>query len=333
MNKVHLLSIAMLGASMTSCIKDEPLGQECDIQAAYVELSDYSAVFYNETDTHAPIAGDYSSSNIVFTNVHLNADLTHLAPKFDITPGATISPASGTELDFSKGAQEYVVTSEDGAYKRTYKVSFVTPKSFTEFDFEDYYKVRFGDDTYGIDYYVWSDNGNTENPNWGSANGPFAMLAMGDPSMEFPTTPDENGHDGACVKLTTRSTGMLGAMFGKPLAAGNFFLGTFDMENAVMNPLGSTHFGQPFAKEPLRFTGFYKYVPGEQMQDAKQQNMDGTDEGSITAILYKNHDADGNSVWLDGNNVNTSDLVVARAALPQVSTELEFVIMVIAVPV
>ena len=48
---------------------------------------------------------------------------------------------------------------------------------------------------------------------------------------------------GKCLKLTTVSTGFLGAMFGAPIAAGNLFTGDFqiDMGNpAKSNSLWSS---------------------------------------------------------------------------------------------
>ena len=42
------------------------------------------------------------------------------------------------------------------------------------------------------------------------------------------------------------------------------------------------------------------------------------DEASVYAILYKNHDAAGNPVVLYGDNVQTSEQIVAKAILAEV---------------
>ena len=47
------------------------------------------------------------------------ADITRLSPEFELTPGASINPPSGTERDFSD-PQTYEVTSEDGQWKKVY---------------------------------------------------------------------------------------------------------------------------------------------------------------------------------------------------------------------
>lgn len=121
MNKY--LSLAMIGSlALTSCFKDEPANSECDITEAYLHADNVGEMFYNPSDTMVKVL--YTSSDIIFS-VRKKADLTALAPRFTITPGATISPANGSTHDFSNGSVEYIVTSEDGAWKRKYKVSFV----------------------------------------------------------------------------------------------------------------------------------------------------------------------------------------------------------------
>ena len=151
MNKY--LPLALVGSlALTSCFKEEPANSECDITEAYVHADDVAEMFYNPSDTMVKVL--YTSSDIMF-NVRKKADLTALAPHFTSTPGATISPANGSTHDFSNGSVEYTVTSEDGAWKRKYKVSFVpvihTKKDTLNFDFEDFHL-----DKEKQKYYVWS---------------------------------------------------------------------------------------------------------------------------------------------------------------------------------
>ena len=37
------------------------------------------------------------------------------------------------------------------------------------------------------------------------------------------------------------------------IAAGNLFIGTFDVANALKDAMAATRFGLPFNKKPLRF--------------------------------------------------------------------------------
>ena len=102
LNKLFIL-YSLLGILMTSCIQDEALNAEADI----------------ETCT-AP--GDILNREPIIENdkitliVKKGTDVTALAPKFTLTPGATITPESGSTLDFSQ-PQYYEVTSEDRKWK------------------------------------------------------------------------------------------------------------------------------------------------------------------------------------------------------------------------
>ncbi len=301
--------------ALSSCFKDEPLNAECDILSAEVNLgNDWSKVFYNETDTRAVITGDYASSSIRFTNTLPNADLTAMAPVFTISEGATISPASGEVLDFSQGGQEYVVTSQSGKWSRTYLVEFVTPsidvvENTVEYHFENYSLNESGQ------YYVWDGDWATANPGFSVANG-------GTDPDKYPTVPDVNGLEGACVRLTTTSTGVWGALVKKPLAAGNLFLGDFDLSTALTNTLESTHFGIPFNLKPIGFRGYYKFTPGSQITDANGNNVSGEDQPAIYARLYRNHDENGNSITLNGTNVKDSPYIIGQAEVePQVTSD------------
>ena len=153
---------------------------------------------------------------------------------------------------------------------------------------------------------------------WASGNLPFAIMNQGGPET-YPTASEADGYDGACVKLETKSTGPLGAMFGMPIAAGNLFMGEMDAENSIMDPLGSTKFGIRFNHKPLKFTGYYKYKAGEKVTDKSGAEItDKIDQGRIYSVLYRNADAEGNPVVLNGNDVLTSPQIVAIADLGEI---------------
>jgi hypothetical protein len=103
-------------------------------------------------------------------------------------------------------------------------------------------------------------------------------------------------------------------MMHKPIAAGSLFLGSFDLNQVLVNALRATRFGIPIDKEPVRVTGYYKYQPGEKFTDANMDEVPGrTDQANIYAVFFRNQDADGNSVVLYGDNVLSSDLIVSKA--------------------
>ena len=301
----------------SSCFKEEAPNAECDIEAAYLHTPHAEELFFNSSDTLVNVP--YTDSTIIF-NVRRTASLTALAPLFRLTPGATVVPASGSTHDFSAGRVTYTVTSEDGRWTRRYEVGFnpvtVTVKDTLHYDFEHFaLEGRTGKN------YVWThvaDDG-TQQPLWATGNPGFA-ISMGSAQPEdYPTVPLREGYDGAAVKLTTRDTGPFGQLVNKRLAAGNLFIGTFDVAAALTNTLRATRFGLPFGKRPTKFSGYYKYSPGEKFQDKNGNAVDGrTDRAAVYAVLYRNHDEAGNPVTLYGDDVRTSPLIVALADVASV---------------
>lgn len=340
-----LLVVAAL--SLNSCIKDELPNKECDITSARANVANPSEVFFQLSDTIAPINADYGSAVIQFQRVTPWADLTNVAPTFTVSDGAVLMPPSGTERNFANdttqvyfciaederallqdikvdptGLAKLAAAAKEGHHIRPYYVQF--KHSITEdTDISDYTFDYYYLETKKQKYYEWSDpyaDGSTRTvPNWASANAGFSTARSSAAAMEYPTVPVvDGGVDGKdCVKLETCSTGSFGKLFKMPLAAGNFFLGTFDMSQALTNTLHATRFGEnnTLERKPIKFTGYYKYTPGPQMTNEKSENIEGTDEPAIYCVIYRNHDAEGNSAVLYGDDVETSSLVVARAEI------------------
>ena len=307
----QLIVSAIFALALSSCFKDEAPNAECDIIEASLHVDNPTDIFYNPTDTLVRVL--YTDNNISFS-VRRKADLTALAPTFRITDGATISPASGSVHDFSKGPVIYTVTSEDKEWSRSYKVSFIpvirTSKDTLSFNFEDYHLDSKGK------YYIWCEEHEDGNmyDDWATGNAGYGLTNGSAGPEAYPSTVLDEGYEGKGVKLVTCSTGPFGQMVKLPLAAGNLFLGTFDMSIALKTPRLATGFGLPFDKKPKTFTGYYKYTPGEKFQNKDESIVDGkVDEASVYAILYRNHDEDGNPVVLNGDNVQTSPLIVAKA--------------------
>ena len=311
------MAAAVVCMSITACFKDEPLNAECDIEKAWVHYDDPARCTWNLSDTI--VSNVYSAENKIAFRVKPGTDRTHLAPQFVTTEGATLEPANGTARDFSGGALAYTVTSQDGNWQRIYEVEFVeehrTTRDTISYDFE-----RFSLES--NKYYKWSElkEDGTESDKWASGNGGFAISNQSAKPEEYPTVPVEDGYEGHAVKLTTSKTGPIAAMVRMPMAAGNLFIGRFDTSTALQNPLKSTQFGEPFDKKPMKFTGYYKYQPGDTFQDRSGNVMkDSVDRGAIYAIFFKNHDADGNVVVLDGENVQTCEYIVAKAIMQEVT--------------
>lgn len=320
MNSRHITILLPVACtlSLSSCFKEEPLNAECDIEQAYIHTADFQDIFLQASDTLIqPLSNE---DNITFM-VKRGTDLSQMAPLFKLTPGAQITPASGTMRDFSQGALAYTTLSEDGNWSRTYNVSFTYPPIAYEemkYDFETFF---LNENRPVHKYYVWSDKNDdgTLANNWATGNAGYQMSDRNAQPEDYPTVPVEDGYDGAAVKLTTRSTGAFGDIVNMPLAAGNLFTGKFDVSQATIDAMKATQFGMPVSFKPVKFSGWYKYKRGEVFTNREKQVLtDRKDYGTIYAVLYDNHDEKGNAIVLYGDNVQTSPQVVALAILPNI---------------
>lgn len=332
MTKSHiLLAFAAATMTLTSCFKEEPLNAECDIEKAYIHVDEPLDMFVKKTDT---LATTDQTANVVTFSVRKGTDRTAVAPLFQITPGATISPENGSTQDFSNGGVTYTVTSEDKAWSRTYTVRVNEVADHSPlYDFENFFLEPDRER-----YYIWTDiiknNPEDENEsgtrllNWASGNAGFAIVAGNKTPDEYPTAPLENGYKGHGVCLTTRSTGAAGNILKMPIAAGNLFTGEFIGDMATKKPLEATHFGSGdfcvITKKPLKFSGYYQYTPGAKVTNRKKEVLEGVvDKGDIYAVLFRNTIKDENGedqiFYLDGTNVKTSPQIVAIAEAPEIN--------------
>lgn len=322
-----MIAAALIGSStLTSCFKDEPLNAECDIEQAYIHVDNPLGMFYQQSDTLINVLSTAEDINFV---VRKTTDLTALAPIFNFTPGATIYPDNGSEQDFSNGPIVYTTTSEDGQYKRNYRVNFIFSKDMLEYNFDHF---SLNTNAPANKYYVWTDLDDEGNPlnNWATGNPGYRMAKGSAQPDEYPTTPwSEEGHE-TCVKLTTCETGKFGSDRKMPIAAGNLFLGEFDTKKALTaNAAGvkgvlATKFGLPIGSQPVSFSGFYKYKRGDVFTDKNNEVKDSKDYGSIYAVFYDNHDVNGEPFVLHGDDVLSSDQIISIANIGQIDDTSEW---------
>lgn len=300
----------------TSCIKDEPLNSECDIEVCKVHHEASDTIFYALSDTIIDVNSVDTVINF-YTRSRINPqDLSQVRVTFDLTPGATITPANGSVQDFSQGGVVYTVVSEDKQWSRRYKVRFV-PRAVLnpDFDFENVEleqpRERF---------YIWFayDQNQKRQDLWATGNSGFALSRSSAKPHEYPSVMLEQGVSGKGVKLETCSTGQFGESVKMPIAAGNLFLGSFDVQKALFDPMKATRFGVPVNRKPVRFTGYYKFQPGEVFKDRYDQAVPGrVDAPDAYAVLYKNTDENGLPVTLYGDDVLTHKNIVAIARVPE----------------
>ncbi len=310
----HYLSFTfLLVLLLSSCIKDELQNTECDIESAWIEGEQYAEYFYESNQMRIENIST-GEKEFVFTVRSLISLPTKLPVNFKITSGATIEPANGSEQDFTKGPVTYTVTSEDGEWKRIYSVAFkeAALPTFT-FSFENYETIDASNKNHYHNFYELDQNGTRQNI-WASGNPGAIMVKYASNAEDQPTYSTPDGYKGRGVCLNTQSAGDLGFAFKKPIAAGNLFLGKFISENIFTSTLKTTQFGIPMDREPIRVTGYYKYTPGTVFTDMNMKEVPGrTDEASIYAVFYLNKDAEGNDVYLYGDDVFTNPNILSIA--------------------
>lgn len=248
----------MLLFGLGSCIKEEALNAEADIEGATIAQS----------DQYLKRKPSIDNNTVVFSLKRFTGSYVQ-SPEFILTPGATIEPKSGTQLDFTV-PQKYTVTSEDGAWSKTYTVSFVIDEGadlYSAFEYAEVVDTK-GPEGHYHKFYELTKLGQ-KTYSWATANDGYNILAAtlvgeGEELVPgfYPTSQIADGYIGKGARLVTKSTGSLGGIFGTPLAAGNLFLGAFQ---TTFPTIKSPHFGILYEEKavPLAIKGFFKYKAGE----------------------------------------------------------------------
>ena len=293
---LEAISLVLFFNALPGCIRSEAPNAEADIlkiELKGVELLRPAVLTNNTVTLYLPSWEEASN----------------LAPTFELTPGATIEPASGVARDFTK-PQTYTVTSEDKQWTKEYRVS-VVQKQPMSFSFEHArMHVHDGKEYFQIFYEV--DKEGEPTMDWTSGNLGFSIANSNAPANKYPTFQTEDGYKGKAACLVTQDTGVAGKMFGMPIAGGNLFIGKLDTDNLIGSPLKSTKFGTPIVEEPAYLEGYYRYTPGPVVTDKKGKKISGTvDTFDIYAIVF---DTSNGTEYLDGTNaLDHEDLVlVAR---------------------
>jgi hypothetical protein len=294
MKNLNCLLTILLTACFSGCIREEAPNTEADILECIVDPD----ILKRE-----PII----QNNRVLLLIKTNTDPSRQAPQFLLTEGATIEPASGTALDFTT-PQNYVVTSEDGNWKKTYSIAYIRDELPTTFHFEDTIPET------NNKYYIFAEKQDgVVSMEWATGNPGFLFTGAAHTPEDFPTTQYNDGYRGKCACMTTRKTGSFGEMIKIPIAAGNLFIGTFNVSDALSNsPLKATRFGLPFHQIPVSFSGYYKYKAGADYYEDGQVTPGKKDRCHFYAVLYE---SDNELRTLDGINVLTHPNILATAVI------------------
>lgn len=304
---LFVLLLSVIGIFLNSCIRDEGTNIEADIETATIPnasvLLQEEAIIENNKVTFK--LKEFSGSYL-------------FAPEFTLSPGATISPASGTLLDFST-PQKYIVTSENGLWKKEYLISFVVDDKTSFIHLYSFENVETIDTTYpdGHFHKFFELINNQKKYDWATANEGYNTLAktLLEKDEEFtpavyPTSQITDGYKGKGVKLQTKSTGILGNLLKSPLASGNIFLGNFKQTLPIIK---STKFGIPyhFKSAPKMITGYFKYSAGKTMTKTNPSNLN-KDAWDAYAILFEKSD---NENFLYGDHAFKNPKIISIARL------------------
>lgn len=304
----NLIACLFIGFTVTSCIQDEAKNSEAAIDGC------------KGADVQFTNINTYSKN--VKAYVHKGSDLTAQELIFTLPQGATIKaneskPRDKKDIyDFSDAPHTrlFTVTSEDGVWKEVYTIEITPTELPSVFHFENLVESF---NTPYHELYEFEPSSSEENIakvlQWSSGNPGFNLTGMAKAETDFPTVQVTDGRSGKCVKLTTRDTGSFGALVKMYIAAGNLFIGSFNVGNALADAPKATGFGFQFYKYPEFLQGYYKFKAGDVYTEGGVP-VSGKDKCDIYAIMYE---AEDNSFMLDGYNSLDSDKLVSVARLPQ----------------
>ena len=296
--KTFIVGAGLLTFSLASCIQDEALNQEAAIDGC--------------TGSHIQQATINAENHTIQLYVSGGVNLQRVEIHFELPERATVAPLTnsrGDEAPFynfsEKQTRQFKVVSEDQANTAVYQVSLWQTQLPTKYHFE----LLSSEKPYHI-FYEIQDGKRLE---WASGNPGFKLTgeAKGN-SLNYPTVQMKDGGSdgGKYVKLETKDTGPFGAMASMYIAAGNLFIGSFDVKSALSNPLTATQLGFPFFEEPVSLEGYYKFQRGAVYEENNTPVPGMQDECDIYGVLYE---VDEKVNSLDGGNSLTSDRIVLMA--------------------
>lgn len=280
--------------------------------------------FDSDVVTEQPVIDDEKGTITFKVSKDAANEALILLPSITVSEKAVVTPASNVKQDFSNNKKvEYTVTAEDGTMKK-YSVFISGTNKVVVYDFEDWTV----DETQTTPEYQYP----IAVGGWASCNQAvvfikgFGAFAQPNPityNGPFPINKTEEAHGGnyaaELVSIdTTGSDNMLGQKVPK-VTAGSIFLGTFVAKNALKDPMTTTLFGIEYTEKPLLVKGFFKYTPGTEFYNSNGVlEPDTKDECALSAVLYEVEDVKKET--LDGNNIYTSDKIVASAAYTNTGT-------------
>ncbi|MDO5572161.1 MAG: PCMD domain-containing protein [Bacteroidales bacterium] len=298
-----LIGIAPL-CTFVACDDEEKLSNESSLISFTV-----SNGLVNKIDVDADKISVYVPDTLTSNEIAA----IKISPKIEVSNGATIVPASNTEVALTDGLK-FTVTAENNKDSKVYPVEIV---KYGKYTFEEEWPLNNDEMTeengfHRPAYYRW-DTSNT-----GIF---FIKMMMSQVDIPYVATRVEDGKNlkySALIQTADTQGADLGAFFPKipKITSGSLFTGSFLTD--IANTLNSTKFGIPYIWEPVELNVTFKYKAGSvyyNCPDAANANVtevveNKSDEYSIAAVLYEVEKEDD---VLTGVDINTSDKVILRA--------------------
>jgi len=223
----------------------------------------------------------------------------------------TLSPKAlldSNSMDWMAPGFKYIVEAENGE-TRYYSVHIDTTIR-KKYSFESW--------TLSNGYYTSSDL------KWSSGNAgvsmALALLKIDNKNPEnYPTKKTTEGYLGNAVIMETIKGG---DVFGRsvPIISGNFFLGNFNAAKAISDELAATEIGSTYPAQPKKVKGFYKYKEGpEAFNNNGTPELGRRDSCNLNISFYQSDSPSGKDTILTVKDIDTSELVIARATLADCS--------------
>ena len=319
--KYSFLLIASL--ALASCVQDEALNREAavdGVEGANVQLVSIDTE-NKKIDLYVPRQASHSLQELKFTL----ADQASI----EATPQLDTDKPLIDLYDFSEsGSRTFTVTSEDKVFHTPYQIRLVDTELPLAYSFDHLLANSSAPYDILVERQTVVGEQHDRVLQWVSGNPGYKLTGMAKGREDYPTVQIPDGRSGMCVKLETRTTGSFGMMLNPkmPIAAGNIFVGSFDLSNALKDARKATRFGFPFYQKPVLLSGSYKFKAGEVFTDENGNVVAGCkDTGDIYAALYE---VKQSSDFLDGNtSLNSSDIVLmARVPVSETTEWVSFAV-------
>ncbi len=274
------LLFALFLISFLSCEDDGPISEAYELLGFEVEAT-------GEFDPYITYIDTASNQVLVFSSVNLdlNSFPLSLNPQITVSPGASVSPSSGSLVVFDDPEDfvKYTITAQDGKGSEEY-IFTIRDNQIPNAGFENWFEEI------GMNSQPFLQPGKyLESSVWTTTNMGTSIYSI------YGTTPFQDGNN-KMAKIETVETVAI------PFVAGAMYLGEFDLNAAIGdpgNPAAAAKLGIPFFAKPTAIQLHYSFESGDQLIQAVLKdpgnlfggfdifNLEGTDKFAIKAVLEK----------------------------------------------